>query len=206
MFDKKCPACAKKIERNFNFCPHCGKSFKVLKEKKDYGVIGKDDFGSLNSFNEEIKLPFGLDKVVNSLMKQLESQMNNQENVGRRVPSGIKIKISTGIPSKNSEPIVSEEPKREINEKVSNEEIGRRNKLPKISAESTIKRLGDKILYEIKVPGVKNKRDIVITTLESGVEIRAYSPKYCYIKEIPMTIEITKSYLKDERLFLEIKA
>lgn len=207
MFGKKCSACAKKIERSFNFCPYCGKSFKGLKEKRDYGVMGRDDSGNLNSVGEEMGLPFGMDKIVNSLIKQLEGQMRNAENgQSGRVPSGIKIKISAGPGNIPAGQIVQEEPRREIIEKISSEELIKRNKLPKIEAESSIKRLGDKIVYEINVPGVKSKRDVMITTLESGVEIRAYSPKYCYIKDIPMTIEIIGYYLRDQKLFLEIKA
>ncbi len=206
MFKKKCMACAKKVERSFNFCPHCGNSFKVLKEKKDYGAIGKNDFGKIDSVEGEIKLPFGMNKIVNSLIKQLESQMNGNGQAPGKVPSGIKIRISTGLGNDPSSQIIQEERGREIEEKISIDEIKRRSKLPKIEAESSIKRLGDRIVYEITMPGVKSKRDVIITTLESGVEIRAYSEKYCYVKEIPMTIEIVGYYLRNQKLFLEIKA
>ena len=34
MFKKKCPACAKKIEKKFSYCPYCGISFKSGNNEK----------------------------------------------------------------------------------------------------------------------------------------------------------------------------
>ena len=74
MFDKKCPACAKSIKRDFSYCPHCGASFKVGSEKENFGMLGRDDFG--REIQQELRLPFGMGKIVNSLVKQLEQEMN----------------------------------------------------------------------------------------------------------------------------------
>jgi len=202
MFKRKCPGCAKKVDKSFSYCPHCGTPFKARKEKEDFGLIGRDD---MNDAQPQPTLPFGMEKMVNSLIKQLEKQMNDMNLEPGKVPRGIKIQFSTRKPQEMQQ-IPQAEMRREVVIPLSKEEIKRRAKLPKVEAESAIKRLADKIIYIIKTPGVKEKKDVAITTLASGIEIKAYSKDYCYVKYIPLTVEIIEYHLKDEKLFLEIKA
>lgn len=192
---KKCPSCGEGIEKKFNYCPYCGVSFKQHKESQNYGMIGRDDS---EEYNEEISMPFGLDKLMNSLMKQFEKQISSMEGM----PNGFKIKVSTGKP-KQKKPVLKMPPQQVF--KISPEEQERRRKLPKKEAESTLRRLPDRILYELEVPGVKSRKDILITKLENSIEIKAYSKDKCYIKTIPLKVEIIGHYLKDDKLFLELK-
>ena len=84
MFKKKCPSCAKKIDRKFGYCPWCGEALKALKEREDFGMLGRDDFVEENNAGEQIKLPFGLNKIMESLMKQLDKEMGKSlQNQGR---------------------------------------------------------------------------------------------------------------------------
>ncbi len=72
MFKKKCSACAKKVEKKFNYCPYCGVSFKAGNDSKDFGMLGRDD--SERRVQQDLGLPLGLNGIVNSLVKQLEGQ------------------------------------------------------------------------------------------------------------------------------------
>ena len=81
----------------------------------------------------------------------------------------------------------------------------RRRTLPMKDAESIVRRLSDRIIYEISVPGVKDKKDITITKLEDGIEIRAYSKLNCFFKSLPIKAEILRYYLDQGRLFFELK-
>lgn len=201
MFNKKCPACAKGIKKDFNYCPYCGKSFKASAEKDNFGMLGRID--STEGIQPELKLPFGIGKIVNSLVKQLEQEINSQSSSDES--RGIKIKIAMGNPHNNQ--IIRSEPKRiEDVPKVSEAENERRAKLPTVEVESRIKRLGDKIIYEIKAPGVRTKEDVVIVKLASGLEIKGYSGEKCYIKFIPLTVEIIGYYVENEKIFVELKA
>jgi HSP20 family molecular chaperone IbpA len=192
MFKRKCPNCAKKIEKKFNFCPYCGLSFKRQKEEEDFGMLGKDDFFSeAKAFSQEISMPLGMNKIMNSLIKQLNREMGGGLN-------GFKIQISTGKPK-----IKEEQPR--FNHLLSEEEIERRKGLPKIEAESNVRRMSESIIYEISVPGVKSKDDISINNLETGIEIRAYSRDFCYIKTIPLKVEVLGYRVKSGMLFLELK-
>lgn len=201
MFKRKCPSCAKNIERKFRFCPYCGESFGRVREEKDYGLLGRED--SLDLFRNETKLPFGMESIMNSLVKQLEKQMNEIEKSGQSpFPKGFKIKISTGNPQvkqvvQNKEPLITNN--------FTEEEIRERIKLPRVEAESKVRRLADRIIYELTTPGVKSPKEVIISKLASGLEIKAYSRDKCYTKSIPMTLEIIQYYIKDEKLVIELK-
>ena len=202
MLKKKCPACDKKIERKFNFCPHCGASFKVRNEQRSFGMLGRND--SSEKVQEELKLPFGMNKIMNSLVKQLEGQLGNMDlGDGQGMPKGIKIRVARG-PEMNQ--VVQKVPENKIEvSSVSNEENNRRMKLPKVEGESKIKRLADTIIYEIYAPGVKKKEDIVLTELATGLEIKAYSRDRCYVKFIPLKVEVVEYYVEKEMVVVEIK-
>lgn len=203
MFGKKgCPSCGKKIGKDFNFCAYCGVSFKEESEHEDYGMIGKDD--SVEHFSE-LRLPFGMDKLVNSLVKQLERQMQGGNFEGG-MPKGFKINISTGRP--RTREIIGSQPARidSVMEEVSSPEKHRRSLLPKIDAESKLKRLSDRIIYEIDAPEVKSRSDIEVRVLATGMEVRAYSKNKCYVKLIPFNSEVINYAVKNGKVFLELKA
>ena len=165
-------------------------------------MIGRDD--SMGKLQDEVKLPFGMEKVVNSLVKQLEKQMGNVDFNGQRMPKGIKIQIAKGIPQMGQ--VVREIPQKKENlPKVSDEEIERRVGLPKVNAESKIRRLADMIIYEIEAPGIQKKENIVLTELATGLEIRAYSRDKCYVKFIPLKVEVIEYHIEKEKVIVEFK-
>ena len=131
--------------------------------------------------------------------------MNNAGNGGvDGIPRGFKIKIASGQPQMKQ--VVRENPGK-INEapQVSDEENNRRASLPREEIESKVRRLADRIIYEMKTPGVKKKKDIVLTKLASGLEIKAYSKTKCYVKFIPLTVEVIEYNVRDEKVFVELK-
>ena len=147
-----------------------------------------------------------MSKIMNSLMKQLQKEMGEMGSVEGGMPKGFKIQISTGKPQIEQLPVQQKQVRPKINmHGVSEKELERREKLKRTDAESKVRRLTDRIIYEINVPGVKRKNDIVITKLEEGIEIRAYSKDKCYVKVIPLKVEILGWYLKSDVLFVELK-
>ena len=200
MFKKKCRGCAEKVDRNFNYCPSCGASLKAGNEG-DFGMLGSNDSGRVE---EELKLPFGVEKIMGSLVKQLEKQLGNidiDEKTG--MPKGLKIQIARGPMGQHA--IRNNVPQKRNVIVISKEESERRARLKRVSAESRVKRLGDIIIYEIEAPGLTRKEDIVITELETGIEIRAYSKDKCYVKIIPLKVEILGWKVEREKVFVEMK-
>jgi len=204
MVGKKCSSCDRRVSKKSNYCYNCGSPVGKVsnkREEEDFGLLGRSD--SLREVTNELRLPFGLGKMVNSLVKQLENQLKEMDFEDEKVPRGFRIKVSTGGPQMNQ---VVKEPVRVIEkEEVSQKEIDRRIKLPKIETNSRIRRLGDKIIYEIETPGVKSRSDIVLTKLATGIEIKAYSKNKCYVKFIPLTVEVERYFLKQDKVFVELK-
>ncbi|MFZ5955851.1 MAG: hypothetical protein ACOYT4_05500 [Nanoarchaeota archaeon] len=200
MLKRKCIGCGKKIDKKFNFCPYCGFSFKQEKEETEFGMLGRDDVIDDVELARELRLPFGLDKLMDSLIKQLNKELSSMAAEGG--PNGFKIQISTGKPKIGD---IIEEGIDEKPQHISREEIERRKNLPKKEAQSNVRRLGDRIIYEISVPNVKSKKDVIISKLENSIEIKAYSPENCYFKTIPLKVEILGFYIKNNILFLELR-
>lgn len=206
--NKKCPSCNEKVDKKFRYCPWCGSSFRSTEEKENFGMLGKDDF--IQDIQKEMQkgmaLP-GLNKVMSSLVKQLENEMQKQHSTNPGVmPKGFSIQISTGLP--NMDQMQQNKPKIKkeiIQAKISDKEKERRGKLEKKEAESSIRRLPDKVVYEIKCPGAKSKDEVVIAPLENGVEIKIYTKDFCYVKSIPMKIDILGFNVKDGKMFLDLK-
>ena len=203
MLKKKCPSCAKKVERKFSYCPHCGALLKNTRKQEDFGMLGLED--SNNVIHEEIKLPFGIEKIMNSLIKQLEKQMGVTDigNI-QGIPKGIKIQIARA-PQQNGQ-MIRQVPQEMRQQQIpSREENSRRMNLPKVEGESKVKRIADIIIYEINTPGVKKKEDVVVTELASGLEIKAYSKNQCYVKFIPLKVEVIEYHVEKEKVIVELK-
>lgn len=209
MFKKKCPNCKEKVERKFLFCPYCGISLKKKESAEDFGMLGKDD--EIQQAVNQMNLPFGLNGIMNNLIKQLESEMGsmNTNNVGPGMPKGFKIQISTGKPGMNMMPInqqpVAQQPIDTQKEDISDKEKLRRASLKKVDAKSSMRRLPEGIVYEIDAPGVKAKKDISITKLAQGIEVKAYSKEKCYVKTIPLKVDILNYVVRENKVFLVLK-
>ena len=206
MLGIKCESCDRKTSSKYDFCPYCGDPFNGERTKDDFGMLGARDDGV--DIEEDVKLPFGMEKMVNSLVKQLEKQMDQMDFSNGNVPKGFKIHVSTGKQAQNSaNQIVREEVRREnpMVVELSQKESSRRNALPRVEIDSKMKRLSDRIIYEMDTPGVKHKTDVVLGELATGLEIRAYSKDKCFVKFIPLKVEVIGYYLKNETLFVELK-
>jgi hypothetical protein len=196
MFDKKCAGCGENVERKFRYCPWCGFSLK----KKDTGMLGENDFGNLQ---QDVRLPFGLNGIVSSFVKQLEKDLGNVDLGNGKMPKNFKIQIGN-VPMNNC--VVQKKPVKRIeNFIVGEEEAERRAGLKKVDAESRIKRLGDIVIYEIETPGVSKKEDVVITKLETGLEVRAYSDDVCFIKTIPLKVDELRWKTEKGKVLVEFR-
>jgi len=160
-------------------------------------MLGRDD--SARRAQEDLKLPFGVEKIMNSLIGQLEKQMGSMDFDGEGMPKGIKIRVARGPQANNVAKKKIRMP--EISEQESERRIG----LPKVEVESKVRRLADTIVYEIETPGVRRNEDVVLTELASGIEIKAYSKDKCYVKFIPLKVEVLGWKVDRDRVMVEIK-
>ena len=217
MFGKKqCKRCGERLEKDFAFCPYCG--FTQERKKDDFwndGFLDEFDFNSLFS-----KFPFG------NLMQEIEKQFREIDKTIKKEPiermpreSGISISISS---SDFGKPVIKVrkigkgeqiplqiksmggEPK-EVQHKIEEKEIERISRLPRKEAETKVRRLTDKIVYEIELPGVESLKNISISKLENSIEVKAFTKDKAYFKLIPLNLPILRYGLKNEKLILELK-
>lgn len=217
---KKCGKCGKKIGEKDNFCPNCG--FRNNSENaEDFGMLGKNDL--MPSLNE-IKLPIGFNAIFNSLMKNLSKELDGQlressfpeskNNTKKTIKKdGISISISTfgnGPPKikvnqLGSNQKINEEKIKPIKYNIfTAEQIKEFANLPREEPKTDIRRLSNKVIYEIQMPGVKSIEDVSIMNLENSIEIKAISKNKAYAKIIPISLPIKKYNLSDGKLVLEL--
>ncbi len=215
MFSKKCPNCNSKIKDNFEFCPSCGNDLRSGYDKDDYGLLGKNDFIEEQPEITTLGDKF-IEKIFNSATKLLEKQlkslsedMNQQPN---RIPMSPNLNVQFFVNGKRMMP-----QNRQMNEPNQNQQIqtnplskeiiqkfSRSSKLPKKEPKTKLKRIGNKIVYELEVPGVNDISDILINQLESSIEIKAIADKTVYHKTINLNLPVIRYQLVDGNLFLEL--
>lgn len=226
MFNKKtCRNCGEKTSGKHNFCPYCRAPLNEPFDERDWGMLGKNDF---TSPLEEIRLPMGLNAIFNSLMKNLNKQFSEldrdmKERHGKSETKvrkgGISISIST---SGNLPPEIRvksfgnipefQEKERKIERKMTGlmkDNLQKKSKkfsgLPKKEPKTDIRRFSNKVVYEIKMPGVKSIKDISIIQLENSIEIKALAKDKVFHKIIPINLPIRKYNLEKGKLVLELE-
>jgi hypothetical protein len=207
----KCENCSSKFSEKFNFCPYCGRS-AVTKEKElqEFGMLGRDDIvnESASSFPLE---RFGItDKLIgtimNSLMKNFDKQFSNIDKESmfegteiQNLPNGIRIRV--GMPHQVSPQ--KQKQKQAPRKQITQVQLEKMSKLPRAEAKTKIRRLSDKIVYELSAPGIQSPEDIFISKLESGYEIKAIGKKKVYVNSIPISLPLKGYALDNNKLLVE---
>ncbi len=212
---EKCDSCGSKVNLKYKFCPHCGVSFiNPKKEREDFGLLGKNDIPNDNAENNL----FGegglgitdklISTVFNSLMKNLDKQMKNSmmnQNKDfsnaeiRSLPNGIGIKIYGPFDMQQQKP----KKKERVVQKINNEQLKKMSELPREKAKTFVKRLGDKVIYELATNGINSVEDIFVSKIETGYEIKAIGSKKVYVNTIPINLPLTKYSVLDNKILFE---
>ena len=209
MFKKKnCKRCGKKIKDSFEFCPSCG----FHTNPKDWGMLGKDDFIE----NEKEDFLFGglngsfLNKMLGSTLKMLEKELNKEFDKQKPEPRfATKPQIRLMINGKEITPriqstVAQKSPIKTLPINFSNENLKKFQRLEKKEPKTQVRRVGDKVTYELEIPGVESINDISIIKLESGIEVKAIGKNKAYLKNISIPLPLTKYLLSKGRLILEL--
>jgi len=206
---QRCGNCSSKTSEKFSYCPYCGNPL-IDEEKhvKDYGLLGaNEEFleTESQSFN------FGItDKIIGSLMngliKNLGKQFRQFDKKSEKTeisgfPNGIKIRIGP-VPAAQKKTAQKSMRHNDISEK----QLEKMSSLPREKAETKVKRLNDKIIYELDTPGIESPQDVFVSKLESGYEIKAIGNKKIYVNSLPVNLPLKKVSLGDGKLFVEFLA
>ena len=259
------------MKKNFDYCPFCGNSFREFgrdnfdseKLERDFGMLGRNDrIDFPNNFSGSgIKLPFGFNRLLGSLMKELDKQMKELDReIGKEKTEIKEKKFYKGMPvqasgisisvnvSGDNKPVIKvkkfgdanikeinlneikglpfgkeilqqigegegrsrevgekiEKPKTQI--KISDKKLKEIAKLPRKEAKTNVRRLSNKIIYEVDLPGVNDIKNVIINKLENSIEIKAISKNNVFVKLIPVDLPLLNYSLKDGKLVLELRA
>ena len=219
MFKKKtCERCGEKISDKNSFCQNCGNQLKENNENR--GLLGKND--GPNEFDKFTNSIFGgisgkmINKMFGSAMKMLENEMqkemknqNTQPKTnfeliinGKRIdPKNIKVtRQPIQVIQKHKEQI------KNILPKISPENLKKMSNLPRKEPATNIRRLANKVIYEINMPGVKSIEDVSIIQLENSIELKALGKDKTYFKLIPINLPIKDHSFSKGKLILELEA
>ncbi|PIZ82834.1 hypothetical protein COX97_02795 [Candidatus Pacearchaeota archaeon CG_4_10_14_0_2_um_filter_05_32_18] len=223
MFGNKCGKCGKNVRKSYDFCPSCGNNLGKL-NIDDYGFLGKDDMDDL-----DMKLPFGFNMLFKPLLKELQKQMveldkelkkeskdGKKSNIGHtnfsihiKAPGQKPIKLTTsdfpGMISQNDSINKSRNANAQtlVLPKISRDLIDKSKDFPRKEPETSVRRLADKIVYELSVPGVPSLSGINIRQLDSAFEVKAVAKKEVFNKSISINLPLVNYYFANDKLVLE---
>ena len=217
MFKKElCKKCGKKLNSKHNFCPSCGTP--INSNNQNWGMLGKNDYIlEQDSFGGLSHNLFGgisgkmFNKMLGGAMKMLENEMKKEiNNKDKQLKTNFELYVNgKKISPENIK--VTRNPMSKKQEKKTNPQIflpsGNLKKfstLPRQEPTTNIRRLSDKVIYEINVPGVKSIKDIQIVKLENSIEIKAVAENQAYNKIIAIDLPIQKYKLDKEKIILEL--
>lgn len=197
MFSKKqdCPRCKSRIKDEFDFCPHCGCDVRnPEKDLRDYGLLGKNEISGMpmmggGGMGIADRL---IGSIFNSLMKNIESQLQNAPEM-QAIPNGITIKV--GGPQQNITKV-----KRKS---LTQDQVKRMTGLPRVEAKTDVRRLTDRVVYELKANDIESIDDIFVSKVESGYEVKAIGKKKIYVNTLPVNLPLKSYSIGDNGLVFE---
>ena len=77
--------------------------------------------------------------------------------------------------------------------------------LPRTQAKTNIRRLSNKVIYELATPGLQSVQDVFVSKTESGYEIKALGDKKIYVNNLPIDLPMRGFSVEDNKLLVEFK-
>ena len=193
------------------FCSNCG--IRLDKMDNDWGMLGEHD--ETNEFEQFSRNMLGgvggnmLGKMFEGAMRMLEKEMQKEmKSIKTNPKTDIRLFINGKRINLNNSDVQEQKSKKQRRKPI---ELPSRilknfSKLPKEEPKTNMRRLSDRVVYEIKIPGVKSQENISITALENSIEIKASAKDKAYFKLIPINLPIINYDFSDENLILEFEA
>lgn len=216
MFKKnKCKNCGERINSKHSFCPSCGFNLNENSKKEDWGMLGKND--SLEESDPFSSSLFGkmtggiMNKMINSAMKMMEKEMQKDTRNQKDFPkTNFKLMINgKEIPLNQVQQKQIKKQEKKIETKklpmFSDEKRKQFQKLKRQEPKTNLKRIGNKVIYEVEIPEVNSLDNISVLRLENSIEIKAIGKNKAYEKIIQISSPMTDYSLLKDNLVLEFK-
>jgi HSP20 family molecular chaperone IbpA len=198
----RCYNCDEEVKRSWNYCPNCGVNLRRRRAYEKYPSLL--DFSSI--FDE-----------IDREFREIE-RMFRRFTVpppGERRGGGVSIKISS---EPGKEPRVEvrtfgdfkgREPEILQRLGVEHEKPKARRLPPKVTEEpeTRVERRGGRVIYRIRVPGVKSEEDVDVQRLKESLEVRAYAKDKAYFTlfSVPRHARIVSTKLEGDEFVIEVE-
>ena len=186
------------------------------------GGFGGFPFGNImNGLAKELEKQFR--ELDRGLYKDIDSDEHTNMSVEDPgiIREGISISISSGddgepkinirklTPGGIMKPVRTEKAEKKVYKKFPKVKMDKKDfeklaKLPQTEPSTTVRRLANKIVYEIDIPGVKEK-DIILHQLHNSIEIKAFTKDKLFLKLIPVSLPLMDYRVEKGKLVLELK-
>ncbi len=232
----ECPRCMARISDEWQYCPRCGSAVRrdvgasddifsrLRKEVAEFDKFFEKDFGFVNirpdtgfkpqSRGFSIKIvnkPGAAPKVSIQTFGDVDA-----ETIRKRVEGSLGVK-GTVTPRQQKQfnmPDIPKEtkqalhPSHETEHAVQEAEYGRKRQEEMVQEEpeAKVSNLGDRLVVEIPLPDVQDRKDIDIKDLESSIEVKAIAKDKVYFKILnkPEGFRMASARLDKGRLILEL--
>jgi len=218
-----CPYCSYPLKRRSE--EDKGLIDKDLED--EFGFGGFEGFGGFPFGNIINGLAKELDRQLKEVERHSYQDTDSDEHPEIRgeepgiIREGISISISSnddGEPKINirkltprgiMKPVRIERAEEKVYKKIPKVKLDKKEfeklaKLPQTEPSTTVRRLANKIIYEIDIPGVKEK-DIIIHKLHNSIEIKAFTKDRLFLKLIPVSLPLMDYRVEKGKLVLELK-
>ena len=200
MFRKKniCSRCEGKLKDSYSFCPYCGSDLRnPERDMDDFGKLGRNDVvgypitGGLGGIGITDKM---INSVIRNLVKNLDMHMKEVDADVESLPNGVKIKFGMSTERKK---------KKQNKRVITQEQLNRMSKLPRVEVKSDVRRFSDKVVYDLKMPGIENVNDVFVSKLETGYEVKAIGKKKVFVNSIPVNLPLKGYSINEKGLIIE---
>ena len=196
-----CPSCEVAIESKFSFCPHCGEDLVDPEEEmQTYGMLGRADAAPARAhqkpgFGEEVAEQL-IGTLMNSMVRSLTAQFKEGNNSQvKRLPNGIQIQMGPGAKRQS--------PAKQQQKTITEHQVKKMASLPRTEAKANIRRLSDKIVYELAALGITSPDDVFFSKTESGYEVKAIGKTKVYVNNLPINLPLRGYAIHDKGLSVE---
>ncbi len=178
----KCPNCRYEVEEGWEYCPSCGFRLGGNRFSDIFSRVEKE----FEVMNRGFEKNFEVFDISPFFRKTPEG---SGFTVRITQSSGNKPKIDIRTYGDVDRKGIEEELKRMGVSKPSpasgaGEKPGRKTRLHGVTEEprTEVKRIGDRIVVDMEMPGVRDEKDIEISSLENSIEVRAVAGDKAYFK------------------------
>ncbi len=207
----RCPYCNSNVDKNWEFCPSCGSHVQVKRDVfSDMFSKVFDDFKEMNKvFERDVEAmdlsPWFRRPKGSGFSIKIVTSGKNPPKVSVRTYGDVdqnrikkEVYNQLGVPGQVKEEKINQDEYLEVKEKKRN--------APKVTeeAKADVRRVGDKVIVDLQLPGVKAD-DIEVKELESSVEVKANVGDKAYFKILtkPKDYNLFNQNFKNGVLHLE---